>query len=199
MTAVAWSSAVEFQLVSGDREGGLRLWDVRRAGCLHIFDQYDVTRRHDLESAFRDAEASQSELERGVKREVRPWWLGSAPCSARWGRAAPSAAHAPHVPPPPPPHRRRCLSRIVQTRRTTAAVTLWQRATGSLLLGQRVRGGGSGGGEGGSSEKRDRERKSIESRQGAATTARHVSACGGGVLQGERAARAGRPPHAQQP
>ncbi|MEW5302760.1 MAG: hypothetical protein WDW36_005509 [Sanguina aurantia] len=33
--AVAWSLQSEFQLLSGDRYGQMRLWDIRRAGCMH--------------------------------------------------------------------------------------------------------------------------------------------------------------------
>lgn len=40
--AVAWSPSNEWQLATGGCDGQLRLWDIRRAGPLHIFDQHDT-------------------------------------------------------------------------------------------------------------------------------------------------------------
>jgi len=38
--AVAWSQTSEWEVVTGGREGQLRLWDIRRAGTRHMFDMH---------------------------------------------------------------------------------------------------------------------------------------------------------------
>eukprot|EP00892_Ulva_mutabilis_P001651 jgi/Ulvmu1/11487/UM077_0036.1 len=40
--SVAWCGVNEHQLVGGDATGELRLWDMRRAGTVHTFDQHDA-------------------------------------------------------------------------------------------------------------------------------------------------------------
>ncbi|EFN57592.1 hypothetical protein CHLNCDRAFT_20970, partial [Chlorella variabilis] len=40
--ALAWSPSSEWQLMTGGCDGQLRLWDIRRSGPLHIFDQHDT-------------------------------------------------------------------------------------------------------------------------------------------------------------
>jgi hypothetical protein len=39
--SVAWCAVNEFQVLGGDATGQLRLWDIRRAGVLHAFDQHE--------------------------------------------------------------------------------------------------------------------------------------------------------------
>ena len=41
VTAIDWSPADEFLLASGGQDGRLRVWDIRRAGALLNFDQYN--------------------------------------------------------------------------------------------------------------------------------------------------------------
>ncbi|KAG2501789.1 hypothetical protein HYH03_000289 [Edaphochlamys debaryana] len=41
---VAWSSHSEYELLSGDGSGQVRVWDVRRAGCRAVLDQYATQR-----------------------------------------------------------------------------------------------------------------------------------------------------------
>ncbi|GMH38513.1 hypothetical protein BSKO_06397 [Bryopsis sp. KO-2023] len=38
--AVHWSLGNEFELVTGGMDGQLRLWDIRRSGCMRTFDQH---------------------------------------------------------------------------------------------------------------------------------------------------------------
>eukprot|EP00887_Chlorella_sp_A99_P000785 scaffold5.g785.t1 len=40
--ALAWSLTSEWELLSGGCDGQLRLWDVRRAGTIHVFDQHQT-------------------------------------------------------------------------------------------------------------------------------------------------------------
>lgn len=40
MWCVAWSAHSEYELLSGDGGGQVRVWDVRRAGCRAVLDQY---------------------------------------------------------------------------------------------------------------------------------------------------------------
>lgn len=42
MLSVAWCGVNAHQLVGGDATGELRLWDIRRAGTVHTFDQHDA-------------------------------------------------------------------------------------------------------------------------------------------------------------
>ena len=42
MWAVAWAAASEHVLATGGCEGSVRLWDVRRAGCLMVLDQHNA-------------------------------------------------------------------------------------------------------------------------------------------------------------
>lgn len=44
--AVAWSPFNEFELMSGGRDGQLRIWDIRRAGARAVLDMHDTKSRH---------------------------------------------------------------------------------------------------------------------------------------------------------
>lgn len=54
VTAVDWSPADEFLLASGGQDGRLRVWDIRRAGALLNFDQYNQHAAH-LNRRYADA------------------------------------------------------------------------------------------------------------------------------------------------
>lgn len=41
--SVSWSLRSEFELVTGDSYGQVRVWDIRTSGCLHVLDQYCTT------------------------------------------------------------------------------------------------------------------------------------------------------------
>ncbi|EFJ43451.1 hypothetical protein VOLCADRAFT_65806, partial [Volvox carteri f. nagariensis] len=41
---VAWSTSSEYEVLSGDGAGQIRLWDIRRSGCRAVFDQYCTQR-----------------------------------------------------------------------------------------------------------------------------------------------------------
>jgi DNA excision repair protein ERCC-8 len=43
--AVAWSPINEFELISGGRDGQLRIWDIRRAGTQAVLDMHDTKNR----------------------------------------------------------------------------------------------------------------------------------------------------------
>ncbi|KAG7667760.1 putative WD repeat-containing protein ATCSA-1 [Nannochloris sp. 'desiccata'] len=43
--AVAWSPLNEFELMSGGRDGQLRIWDIRRAGTRAVLDMHDTKNR----------------------------------------------------------------------------------------------------------------------------------------------------------
>jgi DNA excision repair protein ERCC-8 len=43
--AVAWSPLNEFELMSGGRDGQLRIWDIRRAGTRAVLDMHDTKSR----------------------------------------------------------------------------------------------------------------------------------------------------------
>lgn len=43
--AVAWSPAKEWELMSGGRDGQLRVWDIRRAGAKAVLDMHDTKQR----------------------------------------------------------------------------------------------------------------------------------------------------------
>lgn len=40
--SIAWCGVNEHQLVGGDATGEMRLWDMRRSGTVHTFDQHDA-------------------------------------------------------------------------------------------------------------------------------------------------------------
>lgn len=42
MLSIAWCHVNENQLIGGDATGELRLWDMRRSGTVHTFDQHDA-------------------------------------------------------------------------------------------------------------------------------------------------------------
>lgn len=44
MWSVCWSYSSEYELISGDQSGQARVWDIRRAGCLALLDQYCTQR-----------------------------------------------------------------------------------------------------------------------------------------------------------
>ena len=44
MLSLAWCTVNEHQLLGGDSTGELRLWDMRRSGTVHTFDQHDAER-----------------------------------------------------------------------------------------------------------------------------------------------------------
>lgn len=53
--SIAWCGVNEHQLVGGDATGELRLWDMRRSGTVHTFDQHDAD--EPLDAAGSDAES----------------------------------------------------------------------------------------------------------------------------------------------
>lgn len=40
----AWATHAEYEVLSGDGAGQVRVWDVRRAGCRAVLDQYATQR-----------------------------------------------------------------------------------------------------------------------------------------------------------
>ncbi|GIL81929.1 hypothetical protein Vretifemale_10690 [Volvox reticuliferus] len=58
---LAWSSHCEYEVISGDGGGQVRLWDIRRAGCRAVFDQYCTQRpprAHQMEAAQQNVSPS---------------------------------------------------------------------------------------------------------------------------------------------
>ncbi|GLC58260.1 hypothetical protein PLESTB_001339000 [Pleodorina starrii] len=56
---VAWSTCSEYEVLSGDGGGQIRLWDIRRAGCRAVFDQY-CTQRPSRSASAEDPTMSMS-------------------------------------------------------------------------------------------------------------------------------------------
>ena len=55
--AVAWSPNNEFELLSGGRDGQLRIWDIRRAGTRAVLDMHDTKHKQDATTATATAAA----------------------------------------------------------------------------------------------------------------------------------------------
>lgn len=66
--AVAWSPASEWQLATGGCDGQLRVWDIRRSGPLHVFDQHD-TQQHRAQQRQRQREEGQQGEEQQEEQE----------------------------------------------------------------------------------------------------------------------------------
>ena len=50
--AVAWSPVHEFELITGGRDGQLRVWDIRRAGSLAILDLHNTRRKQQQQQNY---------------------------------------------------------------------------------------------------------------------------------------------------
>jgi hypothetical protein len=87
---VAWSPTRPYELAGGDSKGNLLLWDTRRAGVLHAFDQFN---------AVQDATAAAASTT-GLHECASPPWLVHVCMQRRmepvcrlspWGRLAVSS------------------------------------------------------------------------------------------------------------
>lgn len=69
--SVCWSLQSEFELLSGDASGQMRLWDIRRAGCRLVFDQHCTQRKLPAPAKAAAAHLQQSSggAQRGKKRQ----------------------------------------------------------------------------------------------------------------------------------
>lgn len=56
----AWSSSSEWELISGGKDGQVRLWDIRRPGTRHVFDVQDDLPSSSLGNHGRDAARAHS-------------------------------------------------------------------------------------------------------------------------------------------
>lgn len=63
--AAHWSPSNEWQLVTGGCDGQLRLWDIRRSGPLHIFDQHDTQEQRAQQQQRVQQQQQQSEAQDG--------------------------------------------------------------------------------------------------------------------------------------
>ncbi|PRW58966.1 DNA excision repair ERCC-8-like isoform B [Chlorella sorokiniana] len=79
--ALAWSPCNEWQLATGSCDGQLRLWDIRRAGPLHIFDQHDTQEQRAAggqAAAAQQQQQQQGEAE-GEDEMEQDFWGADAP------------------------------------------------------------------------------------------------------------------------
>ncbi|KAI7842161.1 hypothetical protein COHA_004184 [Chlorella ohadii] len=77
--ALAWSPSNEWQLATGGCDGQLRLWDIRRAGPLHIFDQHDTQEARAAggqAAELQQQQQGEAEIEQGVDQDA---WGADAP------------------------------------------------------------------------------------------------------------------------
>ena len=101
--ALHWSLTSEWELLSGGCDGQLRLWDIRRAGTIHIFDQHQTqvpTRQRRPQQQHQGREQQQGREQEGAsssqqqRNGKRPGSRGSSGGgnSHRPGRSAAAAA-----------------------------------------------------------------------------------------------------------
>ena len=70
---VSWSPQAEYELVTGARDGQMRLWDIRRAsGAMHVFDVQETSPTQSTEASKRSAlrEESSSMFARAHSRGI---------------------------------------------------------------------------------------------------------------------------------
>ncbi len=76
MWSLAWSPSNEWQLATGGCDGQLRLWDIRRAGPLHIFDQHDTQEARAAGVQAAEEQQGEAEIEEGLDQDA---WGADAP------------------------------------------------------------------------------------------------------------------------